>query len=53
MKPIEKEDKNGNLIFINQQVMIKDINDFLKNIPDICKRIFIPIDYDDCYYIYL
>ena len=53
IKPIEKEDENGNLIFINQQVMIKDINDFLKNIPDICKRIFIPIDYDDCYYIYL
>lgn len=53
------EDDNFNEVyecrenFINTQVMIKNINDFLKNIPKICRRIFIPIDYDYCYYIYV
>jgi len=41
----------GILKFINTQVLIKDINEFLNNIPSICTNIFIPIDYYDCYYI--
>lgn len=47
------EDINGNPKFINTQVIIKDINTFLSDIPKFCQRIFIPISYDDCYYIYL
>lgn len=46
-----REDDNGNPKFINTQVLIKDINKFLNNIPQICTNIFIPIDYYDCYYI--
>lgn len=46
-----KKDNDGNLKFINSQVLIKDINEFLNDIPQICTNIFIPIDYYDCYYI--
>lgn len=46
-------DTNGNPKFINTQVIIKDINNFLGNIPKFCRKIFIPISYDDCYCIYL
>lgn len=46
-----EEDDRGNPRFINTQVLIKDINEFLNNIPPICTNIFIPINHDDCYYI--
>lgn len=38
--------------YVNTQIMVSNINEFLENIPDDCEEIFIPIDSKYCYIIH-